>query len=69
MHNIFDFHYLSQEKFQPEHPFIGFKYEALVWVTKYEDPYYGLPLDSGGLELDKSLGKAVLTIKIQWHAI
>ena len=32
-------------------------------------PYYGLQLDSGGLELDDSFGKAVLTIKIQWYTI
>ena len=33
------------------------------------DPYYGLQLDSGGLELDDSFGKAVLTIKIQWFTM
>ena len=33
-----------------------------VWGT-----YYGLQLDSGGLELDDSFGKAVLTIKTQWY--
>ena len=32
-------------------------------------PIPWVKLDSEGLELDKSLGKAVLTIKIQWFAM